>query len=287
MKAEEIEKKVRDTLKKIGISKKDKILIALSGGKDSAVTAFLLKKLGYNIEGFHIDLGIGKYSEECLKKTEELCENLKIKLHKHIVKEKKGVTMCYIRAAIKSFPKYKKLNNCAICGVIKKDILNKEARRLKAEYLATGHNLDDELQTFLINLFKGSLKLSANLGPITKGKENKKFIPRIKPLYYIPEKEVLKYSKIKKLPVNEKKCPCAQKSYRIETRTLLEKYKPKEKIQMLENFVKFMEKLNIKRDKIKYCKICREPSQRDICKNCELLGVINQKVDSKIYKKTQ
>ena len=65
--------------------------------------------------------------------------------------------------------------------------MNREARRLKASKIATGHNLDDEAQTFLINVLKGSPELSLNSGVISKNTGDKKFIPRIKPLSYIPE----------------------------------------------------------------------------------------------------
>ena len=96
-----IETNVRKTLKKIGINKhrsvssklqnkggKDKILVALSGGKDSTLTAYLLKKFGYNIEGFHMDLKIGGYSEKCLSAVRELCKMLDIRLHLYDIKMK-------------------------------------------------------------------------------------------------------------------------------------------------------------------------------------------------------
>ena len=76
-----IESQVKKTLKQIGLKKNEPILVALSGGKDSTVTAYLLKKFGYNLEGFHIDLKIGAYSEKCLKSIQKLCSDLKIKLH--------------------------------------------------------------------------------------------------------------------------------------------------------------------------------------------------------------
>ena len=77
-----VEKRFIDTVKKYKLfNKKEKILVALSGGKDSTVVAYLLKKNGYNIEGFHIDLEIGEYSKKCRKAVEELCNDLGIKLH--------------------------------------------------------------------------------------------------------------------------------------------------------------------------------------------------------------
>ena len=271
-----IEQKVKQTLKKIGINKKEKIIVALSGGKDSTVTAYLLKKFGYNIEGLHINLKIGKYSDDCLKVVKELCKQLDIKLHTYNMKNKMGSGMCYLRTSIQSVPGKSKLKNCAICGVIKKWILNKEARRLKASKIATGHNLDDEAQTFLMNIFKGSPKLSANSGPITFNTPDKKFIPRIKPLFYIAENNIKEYSKKKKLPVNYESCPCSFDSYRIQIRKFLNTLSKKEKENIIKNFERLFEKISKSKDnKIHYCEICGEPSRNKICKKCELMQIIN------------
>jgi tRNA(Ile)-lysidine synthase TilS/MesJ len=120
-----------------------------------------MKKFGYSVEGFYIDLSMGQYSQKCLEKINELCENLSIKLNIFDIKKNFGSSMCYLRSNIQSSSKGKGLKNCAICGVLKKWIMNKEARRLGFKYIATGHNLDDESQTFLINIFKGNPKLSS------------------------------------------------------------------------------------------------------------------------------
>jgi len=266
-----IETQVKKTLKKIGISKKEKILVALSGGKDSATTAYLLKKFGYNIGGFHIDLKIGNYSERCRKAVEELCENLGIKSHIYDIKKEMGSGMCYLRTAIQSKKGKQGLKNCAICGVIKKWIMNKEARKLKTNYITTGHNLDDEAQTFLMNVFKGSLELSSNIGVVTKNISDKKFIPRIKPLFYVSEGEIKKYSKENKLPVVYDKCPCALDSYRIQIRKFTENLTEKEKLNVVNNFEKLSKQIKKKTPKINYCGICGEPARKEICKKCELM----------------
>lgn len=263
-----LQTKVKQTLDKIKLPKKEKILVALSGGKDSATTVYILHKLGYNIEGFHINFGMGVYSEKCLKAVEKLCSELGIKLHVYDIKKEMGSSMCYLRTAIQS---KKSLKNCAICGVIKKSIMNKQARKLRVSAIATGHNLDDEAQTFLVNIFKGSPELSLNSGVMSKNKGDKKFVARVKPLFYISEDKIKEFSKKEKLPVVYEKCPCAIDSYRIQVRKFTEKLSEKQKLNILKNAEKILKKIKIQEGNILYCETCGEPARNKICKSCELL----------------
>lgn len=277
-----IEKEVEKTLEKESLDpesiKDEKIIVALSGGKDSAVTAYILKKLGYNIEGLYIDLGVGRYSEDCLKAVKKLSKILNIKLHVYDLKQEQGKTIKHYWSQIKS---QRRLTTCSICGVFKKWILNKKSRELGGGKIATGHNLDDEAQTVLINFFKGSLELSENAGVITKNlQENNKgkFIPRIKPLFYIPEKNILKYARSKKLPIVEGNCPYAEESYRIQVRKFLSKTNQKEKQNILKNFNKLTKNhpnsSKSKSEKIvNFCKKCGEPAKGELCKRCELIEI--------------
>ena len=168
----DVDKIAKQTVAKMKIPKSKKILVALSGGKDSAATVFLLKRFGYNVEGLYVDLCVGDYSKNCLKKIEKLCDNLGIKLHVYNLEKEQGHSMYDVWKKTKK----QNLNNCAACGVMKKWVLNRKARELKFDFIATGHNLDDEVETFLINLLKGSLGLSMNTGFVTQNIKDKKLI---------------------------------------------------------------------------------------------------------------
>lgn len=286
------EARVLKTIKRhqlAGKGKSRRIVVAMSGGKDSATTAYLLRKfakrLGCKIAALYINLHIGNkegYSERCLQAVKKFCSGNKIPLHVYDIKQETGCSICYIRSGVQQ---KLKLKNCAICGVVKKWILNKEARKLKAGRIATGHNLDDEAQTILMNFFKGNLMLNVNSGPATGIIEDRKFVQRIKPLYFMPEDEIRQYSMAMKLPVVYEKCPCAIDSYRIATRRFLNKFNNNTKRRIVDNFTGMLpllrERAKAESSPVQYCKSCGEPARNKLCKRCML---IKRMQNDKIYK---
>jgi uncharacterized protein (TIGR00269 family) len=274
---ENFEEEVRNTISDYGlIHRREKVAVAASGGKDSTTLLYLLHKFGFKVEALHINLHLGKYSNKCLSMLKKFCKEYRIKLHVVDMVKEFGSSMCYIREGIQSG---KRITNCMACGIIKKWMLNRYARKLKADKVATGHHLDDEAQTIIINMMRGNPSLNIGLGPTAGILQDKKFIPRVKPLYFSPEENIKKYSELMKLPVNYEKCPCAIGSYRIETRKFLKEMEDaglKVKENILNNFLKKLPELKgyfvDKSKKLVYCSICGEPSRNDICKPCQLLG---------------
>lgn len=281
---EKLEKKVKQTIDKYNLlNKKDKVVVALSGGKDSTSVLYILHKLGYNVSGFMIDLHLGEWSKKNRENVEGFCSELGIDLHIYDMKKELGQGICFIKQIVKE---KKNLTGCSVCGIMKKWIINKEAKRLKADKLVTGHNLDDECQTVLMNFLKGNVYLGANSSPATnQGNQegvnsNKLFVQRVKPLFFIAESDIRKYSKAMKFPVLYERCPCAFGTYRVETRAWMDLLSDKEKLKVVESWQEMIPELKEveasssgrSQNEVRRCSVCGEGSNKEVCNACEIFA---------------
>lgn len=280
MNQKQFESKVKSIIKKYNLlNKKDKVMVAVSGGKDSMTVLYLLKKLGYNVSALHINLEMGKWSEMHLNNIKKFCKELRVPLHVYSVRKELGRSMCSIKSIVKSKAK---LQDCTICGIIRRWMINKKARALGATKIATGHNLDDASQTVLMNYFKGNLMIGVNEGPYVGIIQDKKFVQRIKPLYFMPEKEVEKYSKSMNFPVVYERCPCVVGAYRHKIRGILDEM-PEVKENIVKSFLENIKRLrkrakknsaNVLNNGIFYCSSCGEPCRNETCKACIIISKI-------------
>lgn len=272
---EYIERKVRNTIREYSLfTPKDKICVAVSGGKDSTTCLYILKKLGYKVEAIMIDPELGEYTKKNLENITKLCKEWKIKLHVVSFRKEFGKALCYMRSVLNS--KGMNFSSCMLCGVLKRYLMNKYARKLKFNYLATGHNLDDEAQAFLMNVFRNDFQLARKQGP-SSGIVSKKFVPRVKPLYLISEKETTHYSKLMKFPVNYGICPCSVNAHRRKHENLLNKFE-KANPGIKYSIIRFQEtmKSNLKennKESLNLCSKCGEPAKGKVCRTCEILSL--------------
>lgn len=271
------ERKVRQTIIKYSLlSKKEKVLVAVSGGKDSMAVLYLLKKFGYDVSAVHINLEMGEWSKRNIENVKRFCSELKVPLHIYSVRKELGRSMCAIKSIVKANAR---LQDCTICGILRRWMINRKARLLEADKLATGHNLDDAAQTVLMNYFKGNMFIGLNEGPKVGIIEDEKFVQRIKPLYFMPEKEVEKYSKAMNFPVIYERCPCVVGAYRHKIRNMLddiERKNPKLKRNIVNSYLKILPSLRKRavNKELFYCKSCGEPARNEICKACMIISKI-------------
>ncbi|MFH1209409.1 MAG: TIGR00269 family protein [archaeon] len=275
------EKKILKTIKTNNlIEKNEKILIALSGGKDSLTLLYTLNKFKdrsfFKTEALLIDEGIKGYRNYTIKDAQTFCKKNNIKLT--IVSFKKE-----FKYSLDELIKKIDLKPCTTCGVLRRYLLNKYSKKLKADKIATGHNLDDEAQSILMNQFKNNIEVSARLGPITGIIEDKRFIKRIKPLYFLTERETATYAFLKKFNSKFVECPYTSLSYRNDIRNLLndlENKYPGTKNAIVNSFLKTLPLLKEKYKTIKdvfSCKKCKEPSSKEYCQACEILKKIKRR----------
>src|SRR3989344_8369623 len=275
------ERKALRTIRKYKlISRKDHVVTAVSGGKDSLSLLHFLnklasKKIDFKLSALLIDEGIKDYRDGTIEAAKKFCKKNNIKLN---IASYKEVTRKTLDGIKKQFPD---TIACSMCGVLRRYILNKKSRELKADKLATGHNLDDEAQSIIMNQFRHNIALSARLGPITGVKKDPRFIPRIKPFYFLTEKEVATYAFLNNLMDKFKECTYCTESNRFVVRDMLNnlehKY-PGTKHSIVASFLEILPLLKekYKNQKIDSCKICGEPTSSEICNACKLLQKIKQ-----------
>ncbi|MFH1591860.1 MAG: TIGR00269 family protein [Candidatus Woesearchaeota archaeon] len=269
------EKKVRKTIRvnKL-IDKKDTIAIAVSGGKDSSALLYILNKIfkptKIKLIAISVDEGIKKYRDPNFKSVKNLCKKLEIPLKTYSFKKEFKKTMNEITKTDKD------THPCTYCGVFRRKLLNEKAVKLKVNKLATGHNLDDEAESIVMNQFRKNIRASAILGPLTGVKDDPKFIRRIKPFYLLTDKEVATFAYTNNLCNESTKCPYSINCYRRQVQKILnnfEKRYPGTKYNIVSAFLAILPKLkeSFKESEIKTCKTCSAPTSKDTCRACVLL----------------
>ena len=262
-------KRVAKTIKENNyLENSSKIAVALSGGKDSSVVLYLLKKLikrKISLIAISIDGGIKGYDEKLLKNAKNLCKELNVEHHIFSFKKELGYD---VNDIAKTAP------NPCICGVFRRYILNKKARELKADKLATGHNLNDEAESVLMNIIRGDVARIARGEGLVK---NEKFVQRIKPLQRCPENEVMFFAKLIFPKFNfSYQCPYRKDVLRADIKRMLKELDEKHDgliFQIYEGNKRIREAL-LKTIDVRgipnNCTHCGEMTSGDICQACEL-----------------
>ena len=213
----------------------DKVAIGASGGKDSTVLAYVLQKLnqeksyGLDLHLLSIDEGITGYRDDSLRTVQSnaLTYNLPLTILSYATLYQ-GWTMDAIVKQIGL------KNNCTFCGVFRRQALERGAKMLGCNVIATGHNADDLAETVILNFLRGDYprltrctaaiteedteeagSCSGKAGPLTWE------IVRVKPFKFTHQKEIVMYAYFKRLEYFSTECKYAPEAYRGNVRELL------------------------------------------------------------------
>ncbi len=241
-----------------------KVMVAVSGGKDSLSLWHILHRLGYKTKGLYIQLGINEYSE----KSEKFVKNF-ASLHGLEI-QIENVREYFNGYGIKDISKIVRRPACSVCGMIKRYIMNKVA--YEGEFiLATGHNLDDEVATLLNNVLDWKTDYLGRQTPNLSSKD--KLVQKIKPLVLCTEREMASYAINAKIKYIRDECPFSVGATSIFYKQLLnqlEEHSPGSKLRFYKNFLKVRYLFQTEEPELHPCDICGYPTTGKICNFCKL-----------------
>ena len=178
----------------------DRVLVAVSGGKDSLALWDVLIELGYDATGYHIVLWTGaEYAPESLRYSQDFADARGSKLVVCDLQEELGF-------AVPDLPKLTGRPTCGACGLTKRHLIAKAAGELGFDAVAIGHNLDDEAAVLLGNVLRWEGEYLARQAPVLPATDDG-FVRKVKPLYRLSERETAGYAFLRGIDYQVEECP--------------------------------------------------------------------------------
>jgi len=217
----------------------DKVLVAVSGGKDSLSLWDILTRLGYQADGLYLGLGIGDenapYSAESHRLAEQFAQQRGLKLHVVEIEQTYGQSIPQLAESVHRGQG----RPCSVCGVVKRHEMNRIARDLGYSVLATGHNLDDEAAVLFANTLNWHTDLLPRQSPVLE--EHDGLARKVKPLCRFYEKDMAAYAILRGIEYIYEECPFSVNSTSIYYKELLNRLEADRPGAKLAYYVKFLE----------------------------------------------
>ena len=196
-----VREQVRKTVEEFDmLAPGERVLVAVSGGKDSLALWDILLDLGYDADGLYLGLGIGSYSDESGAITRAFAEKRGGNLVEIDIPEDYGFDIPTAAAVTRRVP-------CSACGLSKRHLFNKAALDGGYPVVATGHNLDDEAAVLFGNVLRWSTEYLGRQLPVLPAREG--FARKVKPLIRLGEREMAAYCVLKGIDYMIEECPNA------------------------------------------------------------------------------
>jgi uncharacterized protein (TIGR00269 family) len=267
-----IVRKTAKTISKHNMIQNDELVaVAVSGGKDSLALLNIINQMtkthNFRIKAITIDEGIPGYRNEALEIVQEYCAKLNVE---HKVFSYKELFDLTLEEAL-DLRESEKTSSCSICGTLRRRAIDHAAKNIGADVIATGHNLDDTLQTFVINMLSGDTTKIGWMDPDNMSNTLRK----IKPFCEIYESEIVFYAFTNDIPFQTEPCPHMTEGIRTEIREFLNSLEGKHsgiKNNLYQSIIKvsqIVKEVNNKQKTI--CIKCGNDCTGKICSVCNMV----------------
>jgi uncharacterized protein (TIGR00269 family) len=276
-----IVEKTRKTVSKYRmIGPRERLAVAVSGGKDSLSLLRVLSEL-YGprknpIVAISVDEGVAGYRDEALDHAKSLTQALGVE---HVVVSYKELYGFSLDEAL-DWKEDRDLSSCSFCGVFRRRAIDEAAVKAGATVVATAHNLDDYVQTFMMNMMHGDI---ARLGWLDPTYADDTFpVRRVKPFMEIYEEEVALFAYQSGIPFQSVSCPYMHEGLRSEVRDYLNAMEARHpgmknvllrsSLDVISHYAASSEKRTVA------CSNCGKPSSNGLCNVCRMRAIVEEHV---------
>jgi uncharacterized protein (TIGR00269 family) len=251
-----------------------RVLVAVSGGKDSLALWDLLVELGYQAEGMTIGLGIGDYSDASTAASVAFAEGRGLPLRRIDLRDEHGYDIPTAAAVTRRVP-------CSSCGLSKRHLIDAAAHEGGFDVVATGHNLDDEAAVLLGNVLHWQTEYLGRQAPVLPARDG--FPRKVKPLVRLSERETAAYCVLRGIDYIVEECPMAAGNRHLrfkEALNAIEADSPGTKHAFYFEFLdkaadRFRPEAADAREGLRACPTCGAPTTADECAFCRLVDRVS------------
>lgn len=247
----------------------DRLLVAVSGGKDSLAVWDILLELGYQADGFLVGLGIGEYSQDSSRHARDFATGRGLRLLEVDLRTEHGFDVPTAASVTRRVP-------CSACGLSKRHLFDRTAIEHGYDAVVTGHNLDDEAAVLFGNTLRWSTEYLARQRPVLAATRG--FPRKIKPLIRLGEREMAAYCVLRGIDYQVDECPMAAGNKHLgykEALNRIEADSPGAKHAFYHEFlaraVDAFDRPGTEADDEHRCIRCGAPSTNEVCAFCTLV----------------
>ena len=247
----------------------DRVLIAVSGGKDSLALWDILRDLGHDVDGLYLGLGIDDYSDESGNYARAYADARGAKLVKVDLPTDLGFDILTGSRVARRAP-------CSACGLSKRHLFNQAAVDNGYDVVATGHNLDDEAAVLLGNVLRWSTDYLGRQLPVLPAGNG--FVRKVKPLVRLGERETAAYCVLAGIDYQVEECPMAAGNRHLGYKDALNAIEDQSPGSKQAFYFGFLEKASPlftpeaarEQENLQRCAQCGMPTTGEVCAFCRL-----------------